>query len=242
MSGILDLSDVTLPAGPAYKTLFDFLRVGVPVTDGLVGLYQFGGAEALSLINHANAALPLTKFGAPTINAMGASCSQTACFETGLPETDAFTIIGVVKPAATTGMVVSNYIATTPFGSSLFQASGTTLNCGTTNGAGSNTGSSMATTVTTDWEIQMARVDATRAQAQRSRAGVVTASPDAAITGRTVVARNWRVGGHYATGSITGVREILAAAIYNRRLTDAELTSVYAALRSFFALGGVTTL
>lgn len=252
MSGILNLDDITLPAGPAYKNISEFLRVSLSVTSGLVGLYQFGGSLAASLENIANPAAPLTAVGAPTISTIGATLDKTACFDTGFADTADLTFIAVAKPlnaaAAAQNIMIGNYADAAPSGALLYQNAATTAALRVTNGTGSaQTGAGSDATITPDYtkyNIFSGRAEVAGAGAMKvgwSHDGVLTAGTQVTLTGRTPVARNLRIGGSYSTG-FPGSRQFLGAAIWNRSISDAELATVVAELRTFYTALGITTL
>lgn len=120
MSGALKLSGVTLP-GTGYENIVNMLQLALPVTTGLLGLYQIGGSAASSLGNLANPALPLTMVGAPTINTVGAVCSQANCFDTGILELAEFTYLAVAQETGNSAIVMGNYLGSQP-GANMYQA------------------------------------------------------------------------------------------------------------------------
>lgn len=253
MSGILNLSDITLPASTGYQRLINMAKLELPITSGLVGLYQFNGGQSLSVINNANPALPLLIVGSPEFSALGVKANYLNCFDTQLPDTPAFTYIVIAKPAATIHAdndvnLIGNYTGTAGGnGVNLSLNMGiTSLVSGVANQVPStiNTIRNISGFVSTDWNIFSTKVaPGVACQASWSKSGTVVTTSAAAQVGRTVRSETMRIGGHYATTSQRATCEILAVAMFNVVLSDTDEELCRAAMRSFYSnYENITTL
>lgn len=253
MTNALRLAGVNLP-GVGYPQKKNFVVPDFPVKTGLVGLYVLGGTESLSKINHANTALPLTRIGAPVINAAGATLSYANCFDTGIQSSATMTFIAVaqlVKPAVAGERVllISNYqnVAAVTTGDSIGYAQFPNPSVAAYGGKDGGVASShvdSTTGVAGQWNASAGRVAADGAsKSWWSKAGVL--STNTAVGGvRALAARNLRLGGHYQNNDFQGVVTMQMGAIFTAALTDAEVAQNLAYLTNTYgpAALGVATL
>lgn len=209
---------------------------------GLIGEYIFGGSLSASLKNWANADLPMTAIGSPTIGSNYADLG-TAGFATGLFESAGITMIGI------------GYGTEADFTSMVTNFTGS--NAATSSGIFLHPGDDLLylqahSTDNTNQNITLALAQpdsAYRFQAGRISAGTNYAQElDQYIGGvhtfnHQVIAKT-RVGNStdqlkISTGFTAAVR-MAGALIYNRALSDAELLRVYEEVSSTLAIRGVT--
>lgn len=255
MTNALKLAGVTLP-GVGYPKKKNFIVPSFPVKTGLVGLYAIGGVESLSLINHANTALPLLKVGVPTLNDLGATLNAANCYDTQIPSSADLTIISVAKmmqPSSIAAgfLILGNYLGGFPGDSLALDYStsipGPIVAAYGANGTGYITSSqSDATGTPGDWNSFAARFTATATSKNWwSKSGAV-ASVGSAVAGvRAVQARTLRIGGHYngMAGNYGGTGDVQMVAIFNAALADADVAANLAYLTSTYGPAiGVTTL
>lgn len=227
----------TVANAAACPDLAFFLRPTLPDEDQLVGMYLFGGSEALSLRNLYNPAAPLLKVGSPTINALGAQTSLGNCFDTGIAETAAMTMLAVFKPTGgTTGFLMGTFQnGASPVGIGLYsQAANISATPPVSNAA--------ITPVTTDWYQAMARFTSTSSKVGYRRNDTLSAQGSTSGAARTLSSRTVRIGAEYGTG-FGGAQNILFAALWTKELSDANRDATFAALDSFFTNNaGIATL
>lgn len=256
MTNALRLSGVTLP-GTAYPKKKNFIIPNLPVKTGLVGLYVLGGSSALSLVNHANPALPLAAVGLPTINALGAVCNYQNCFDTGIPGTSLndLTVISVAKPvvtssAASQAMIASNYNGAGEADSSCFLYASSVPRFSSLAGQVGGTTLSSAIVISTydntKWNSFASRMtSAGKAKSWTQVSGAQTVGAESAAGSRSTVARNIRVGGHHSANasSFVGSVELQMVAIFAASLADAEIAQNLAYLNATYGPAlGLSTL
>lgn len=237
---------------------------GLPVP---VGAYTFGGSSVEgSCRNFANPDLPLLPIGSPTINAVGASLDYLNGFDTQLPETAAFTLLAISKPVS----FPQSYMITNAGGDSAanhYSPYGVTLWATLTR---VSTGDPTAVPVDAvndgwflnagDWAQYMGRGDATNVKTTVHGANALDADGNggkirdmtAVATGsRGLNGKTLRIGAMYQTGPMEFTSSyptpvpMLAAFIWNTKLSDADALAVFTALKTWFNTTsglGITTL
>lgn len=250
-TNVRKLRGVTLPAGPAYRNISEFIAVNpffdLPVSAGLVGAYFLSSQMSNPLNNHANLGLPLLKIGNPTVGSTFTSFSDGNQYDTQLPvgtsagTSSAVTIIAVTKNPSTT-------VDCWPFGNYLggsgaistenlqvkkdnkmevFVSNGTNL-------------VSTVTDITASGTSGQLRVIAGRYGPTSVTGSCFRPSTDdmlhgtAAVSSRkTPATTNYRIGGRPGmTGN--GTPDVSAVLIYEGRLSDAEVLTVCRYLRGTF--------
>lgn len=258
MTNALKLSGITLPGG-GYPRLINFVPpVMAAGGEALVGLYTFGADADASLRNWADQTKPLTKVGAPAIQNLGVTVGPAGYYDTGFGSTIGLTFLAIAKPnvAASNAvgqMIVSNFLAGTPL------QSGDSLGFGAPPGIGSavsvyggkTTENGIAThplpltgADTADWNSFVGRIKPTGEEhVWWSRDGAVAQTAESPAATRAVVtSRTLRIGREYQS-LFNGTAEIMMVAIFNRALTDAEVTANLTYLRAEYGPAhGVTTL
>ena len=104
MTTLLKLKGVTLP-GTGYPNVNDFLVPDFPHDTGLVGLYTFGSQIGMSMVNHANAALPPIPYGTISAGVDGVVVSKAGYIDTQLAQDDEYTVIALCLP-----ILASSYV------------------------------------------------------------------------------------------------------------------------------------
>lgn len=254
MSSVIALNDVVLP-GSGYMHIADFVPLELPITAGLRGLYRFGTSLELSKRNLADPDAPLAPIGSPTINVLGASLSNSHCFDTGLVSTPDMTMISIAKmiqvtsTAAGAALVSSAVIDGVARGDTLAIFGTTTPDYRVRATGGYTSGWQNSDLITSgatagNWNFFGARItSAAEVQSVYGRDGLALQSSTAVDPGdrSTYTGRTLRIGGAYATYS--GSTEHLLTAIYDQALTVAQLQSILDYLRQEWAPAvGVTTL
>lgn len=254
MTNALRLSGVTLP-GTGYPKKKNFVVPDFPVGTGLIGLYVIGGTESFSLINHANASLPMLKVGAPTVGDLGAATSQANCFDTQIAGSESLTVIVVAKPvlaatSATGYLPISNYmlVGGVSTGDSLAfsNVSGTNKALAYIGKSGGVNGVdvSIAAADPAEWNGFAARFRSNgAAKLWWSSDGIISASSESATAVRSVQSRTLRVGGHYEDTLFQGTGEVQMAAVFAAELSDSDVAANLEYLSTVYGPSiGVSTL
>lgn len=243
--------------GTGYPNILSFEALDLPsnLLSGLVGLYQFGADLNTSLINLADPTKPLTVVGSPTVNSIGAVCSQPNGFDTGLAEPGDFTYAAVARVMAASaptgnGAEIIGTLNPANAGASMFvNNSGSPLilsaqspAAGPVNGTQNNIGLTGA--VAGDYNTFIARHALTPIGTQIGwgQSGTLNLVGAGGQTTQGNNALTIKIGCHTKVGSYFNAIDIALAAIWNRAITDSERTSFYTLLRSFFARGAINTL
>lgn len=249
MTAVLKLSGVTLP-GTGYPNIVSFLSaapsIDLPVKTGLVGLYILAGNEADSIYNHANSEIPLIKVGLPTINLFGASVSRDNCFNSQLVPTANMTFMAIAKPLkvaanADAALLISNFTTAGPSGDSLGFRGATPSQSGVYGGLTpsgvSQSFNDISTANTANWNFFAGTIDANGAAKPfwgRDGSLVVGSPVDSGDRG-VVTSRTLRIGGHYEPTLFGGTASLAMAAIFQAKLSDADIQANYAYLRDVWA-------
>lgn len=243
MTGVLNLGLVLPGAGYPKGYTFEQLALPAAVLGGLVGLYQLGGSESASLLNNVAGGPSLLSVGAPEVAGGEARLSvATGYYDTQLPETEAFSILAVARPGGgNEAMQIATYGSGSPAGTSL-RIDMTATRLGTIDGTATlrQRVTNLSTPNADELYLVAGTGDTIGLSLYLGQRGA-TVTGGTAYTGRTVLPRTWRIGASYDTGVVSQAR-IAAAAIWNRRLTDAEMAAAFIAIRAHFAASGVTTL
>lgn len=250
MSGFLVVPTAAAPAG-APSVLSFTQPIGLPA--GLKGLYILDSTFGDQLKNYADAASPLSMIGAPASTGYGYNLSPSGGFETGIEETSDMTIAVIAKPLSTGGAIIAhtgNAASLQPEAASLFIGDGGTgsaVRGGAKDGAGAfrnvailpvNSGGAADPSA---WNLMLASFDAAGIDNIWGRSGtdypaVIT------TTGRTLKAGTIRLGASLTTNTLyNGACTVAAAAIWQRKLTAAERSTLTASLRAYLEGAGITT-
>jgi hypothetical protein len=211
-------------------------------------MYVLGGSKEASMRNLVDGGPPLTLVGGPTVSpALGATCNRDNCFDTGLPETAAWTFLAVSKLGGSGNpfFPIANFGAG-PRGTSLYISDTNLVATQGTNPANGNTeavsaGANFVDPKPNDWFSLCGRGDPALVNASYRYNGVFGRG-DGNQAEHVVSPRTIRIGGHYDTG-FTRTGEVLFAAIFNRKLSAASADAAQIAIAQFFAdTAGITTL
>lgn len=259
MSTVTKLTGVTLP-GTGYRTLGSFKEIYLSITNGLLGLYSIRNTIEESLVNYANEDLPMTIIGSPTIVDDGAVCNYQNCFDTGITAQSAYTYISLAKPTLSTDaaqncMLISNYFQPTSGangGDSIGFANNGTANPRFRNYA-QNSSSSVVFADAGVAPFNESNVaffagltslsDGVRLAFARD--GSLSIGNPTSISARnTTGAGTILIGGHRGPSSFFPAfgNGIYAAAIYDRALTNSELTQCYQDLQFYASKRGRNTI
>lgn len=230
------------------------------VESGLRGLWFFNRGVRASAKNLALGGVDAEVFGTPSDQgAFLRFKGGQSFFQTEIEDTEAFTHIVALKSTAThadpehSAMFLSNfgsgskagYLASGLAGVSMYSnsnpnsvtLSGSRYTDGT-NTAVTSAGTSIAITSYANWSLVASRVRADRAQ--RDNLTTVTAGAvNYTSQGRVLAAGNFRIGSSYSQ-SWQGECDIGAVAIYDRFISDAELSTMATQMRNVLAHLSIT--
>jgi len=233
----------------------------LPNITGLIGAYCFGGSSLIgALRNFANPDLPLLAVGSPTINAVGATLNGVNGFNTQIVEPAAFTALGIVKNGGATFSFMRTAWGANDGGGAL-SPQGMRLTMGYSAGHSDPQidVSSSATTIgnkassgvgnlnpTGDWVQIIGRADATDCQVSdqhnNTRFDATATTTGAKFSSKRTI----RLGVNDILETTAGTSfDILAAFIWNVRLSDSDRNATLSALRTWFNTTsgiGITTL
>lgn len=242
---------MTLSIRVAGATFTDYLaKPTVPVRDGLVGEFYFGTSEGDNLRNWAIPSLPLSPVGAITYDEYSAShLDLISGFQTQHPDTPDFTLIHVGRTSAlnTTALICAGW-GTDPHGIVAFYGANQIAALyvlDTTGVAGSmQTGAICnAAPITTDG-ITVGRASGAVGTnplrwVERQVGGVRVFNDVPGANPRVLASRAWGIG--VVSGKVGDSFAVThrAALIYNRKLSDLEVATVTAHLRSYYAARGI---
>lgn len=258
MTSVVKLTNVTLP-GDGYPNISSFKEIYVSVTDGLVGLYSIRTSITASLKNYADGGSDMTIIGAPTMSDDGAICNYANCFDTGIPAQQAFTFIALAKPnrptvASQYHMLISNYFQPGGVGNAgdaiafAYDGSSPRFRSYAQSGLSSVVMADAGIAGFSESEVAFFAGMSSRDDGNRlafARAGTLSIGTPSAMAARSIEgAGTILVGGHrgLSTSYPAFGKGIYAAAIYNRAVTNAELTTIYNDLKTYAKARGITTL
>ncbi|NTT88392.1 LamG domain-containing protein [Tabrizicola fusiformis] len=229
-------------------------RIALPgaiaVIDGLIGAYRFAGAGYLSDLS--GSGRTLTAVGAPVVAGGYATCSDTAYFDTGITqaEGDSYSLLITARlsalPAAN-AFIVGN-LETSVSGCTVFyrttgrpyvQSRHMTNTASNDMIVASQTEQSI---LATTWTMQSLRHSGRVAKwdIPRSPAYSYTRTAGDLTTRYKPGAASLRIGRAVTAGDTTAGRQIAEVLIYNRMLSDAEVTAAYAGMAAYAATVGIT--
>lgn len=212
--------------------------------------------------NYAPEGVPATVIGTPTVNSQGAVLNTAGHIQTPAVQTASITLIAVGRPVADgaeQGMFISNYtsarlngVAGTSFGASLY-CSGNDANAGKFEVRANVSGfSGVAGAASTLHQALLTDLDITKpaflaltfdGTEKVVRAYNMSTGLSAAAAAYTEVVdigvAPFRVGGAPLGTYPNNAKNFHFAAIYNRKLTDAELSLTYTRIKAYLAARGV---
>lgn len=259
MTTVTKLTGITLP-GTGYPDINSFKEIYMSVTSGLIGLYSIRDTLAFSLNNYATGGSPMTVVGAPTMSGDGAVCNYANCFDTGIATQTAYSFLALAKPTLSTDATQNCMIVSSYFQPSAGQNAGDSIGFaanGTTNPRFRNYSQNSTSSVI----FADAGVTGFSESSVAFFAGVTSLTDGVRLafghggslsigTPTTLSARNITgagtilVGGHRGPSTFFPAfgKGIYAVAIYNRAITNAEITQGYADLSSYAVDRGITTV
>jgi hypothetical protein len=159
-----------------------------------------------------------------------------------LGDANEITFAGIVKTAGANAQIISSFDTTTTAGLRIWCGNTGTIALYNSEGSADNDQVTIAATADNgNWEFIAGVITPTRLKLFRKGAATaMSSSVDNAPTTATVPggARNFRVGRGYAAGD-GGNIHVAGMAIYNRELTDDEVTACYLKARTFAATNGI---
>ena len=249
--GVLTMSTIIVPQNIDAET--DSAKLYLPVTDGLQ--YIMLGTDSVKKATHNFA--PRKRDGqgigaVSIVDNVAKFVSQSAYLQTDVAETADFTAIFVVKTddtlaASATRAVVfgtfeslpKNGETTKTYGSIVYFNSATQISLiagrGTTV-ANTLNGNVVLTTNPKQYQLYVARVDATTNMIKNITAATINTKNDATVRMTTIA--NYRIGSSYA--AFNGHCQLPFVALYNRALTDVEVDSVAKTVRRIMLKKGIT--
>lgn len=220
MANALNLGDVVLP-GDGFP---DFYSFSIPVWDNMAGAFLFKGG--LNVNNLAPDRDPATLVGTPTSGAGFASLGKANYIQTDLTDSAEMTFIIGCRPKVGPVAYISNYL-TAANGGQILSSNGSSLtSVAASSGRGTGVdGQALLTGITPGaWGCYAIRSPANgQTEAMNLLTGVSALSPGSAP--RVMSAEKVRIGST-VVGFDTGTCDVSFALIYNRRLTDPEMTSL----------------
>jgi hypothetical protein len=210
-----------------------FTSLSLPSLDGLIGEYVLRGDQASSIVNRADPSNPLTVVGTPVYNASNVLVSSNSFgshgFDTGIIPPVNCTIILISKPGSRMGIMGAE---TQAFGF-LEATTGRVDFYNSQTGPVGNVADLAEPAHTTPYFRAGSGTMLGFGKLYVGTAGVISsATGEVAGLGRSSttikIGTSW-----YATTSAQ--REVHYAAIYNRILSDAEITAAYQSLKSYFS-------
>lgn len=234
-----------------------------PVADGL--LYWGFLNDSVEKVgrNYAPGGSPVTVVGVPTVTNSGAVLDSTHHIQTQVQQTPSLTVIAVGNPVvdgAEQGMFVSNYtsaraggVAGTSFGVSLY-CSGDDANAGKFEvRANVSSFTGVAGAASTLRQALLSNLDITKPaflaltfdgaeKVVRAYNLVTGVSAQAAAFAETIDVgiAPFKIGGSPLGSYPNKAKNLHFAAIYNRKLSEAELTLIYTRIKAYLASRGVT--
>lgn len=180
-------------------------------------------------------------------------------FQTSIPDSVELTHIAVIKTPDTLAdtahqpMYLSNfgsgsksgYTASGLSGASIYSTTPTTFTMsasrytdGTQAGVTSS-GTSIPAADVSSWKMMASRIRQDRAQRDNLTAGTTTAGNFTGANARVLAAGNFRIGSSFNT-SYGGIADVAAICMYDRFISDAELATMAAQIRSVMSHIGIT--
>lgn len=236
MSNAFNIGEVVLP-GDFYPSIFGFT---VPVRDGLEGAYLFGDGVTQIPKNYAQDKPDATVVGALSVGAGYATFNETGYLDTGITETADMTVITVARDSTGSADpapgLIGNFIDATRGGLAI-----------STNGATGYRATEVKDSTLRSIPILAAQENFT-IQALRAR-NLKTSSLKNLTSGDETIGSSTAARTVYSAGTIwigripntgfKGFNDQVAALIFSRALTDAELDLVAAWLRGYCASKGI---
>ena len=239
MSNALNLGNIVLP-GDNYPSIHGF---NIPVTSGLEGAFLFGDGTAQMGRNYAPGKANATVVGAPVAGAGFGVFSEAGYLNTGISETAEMTIITVCRDSS--GQVdpkpgfIGNHLDIPSGGVAIFTATETTFRGQNVKNSLSDYCNLSATgTVATFTQIAF-RVKSNAPSLMTNLTSGVTVSSTSSAA-RSVDSGNKILIGRIPSEGFKGLNDQVAALIFSRTITDAELTSIATWLRNYCAVHGIT--
>ncbi len=230
------------------------------VESGLKGLWFFNRGVRASAKNLALGGVDAEAFGTPSDQgAFLRFKGGQSFFQTAVADTEALTHIVAIKSTDTMAdeahspMYLSNfgsgskagYVASSLSGASIYNPQSSTLATMSgsrytdgTNTAITSAGASIAVTSAANWSLLASRIRSDRSQ-RDNLTTVTAAAANFASQARVLAAGDFRIGSSYSL-SWQGQCDIAAVAMYDRYITDAELSTMATQIRNVLAHLGIT--
>ncbi|NTT88558.1 LamG domain-containing protein [Tabrizicola fusiformis] len=228
-------------------------RIALPgaiaVIDGLIGAYRFSGSGYLSDLS--GYGRTLTAVGAPVVAGGYVTCSDTAYFDTGITqaEGDSYSLLITARLSAlpASNAYIAGNLETAVSGCAfLYRATGRPYaqSRHMTNTATNDmivASSTEQPILATTWTMQSLRHSGRVAKWDIPRPAYNYTRTAGDLTTRYKPgAASLRIGRAVTAGDTTVGRQIAEVLIYNRMLSDAEVTAAYAGMQAYAATVGIT--
>jgi hypothetical protein len=219
MANALNLGDIVLP-GSGFP---DFDTFSIPVWGGLAGAFLF--KKGLSAENKVPDSVAAAIVGTPTSGAGFASFTGTSYLQTEIPDGSEMTIIVGCRNVSGPVAYAGNYMGATLGGQTIFSgALKTGISVNGARGAGAD-GQAALTELPVGWGCYAARIPAVgKNEVHDMFRGTKVLS--AGSGNHIISAEKIRVGSAKTAGFEAGACDLSFALIYNRAVSDAELTSI----------------
>lgn len=208
----------------------------LPVRTALVAESILGVSSVASSRNLANPAVPLLEMGAPTYSASGVVVRPTATgfgFDTQITPNGDCTMIIIKKPGSSGAIAAGSSVGGNLFGFGAFGGGDWFYN-----GSSSFGGGASCTPVAGAWMFQAGVANfGGLARLVRYESGVQVASNSSGVM--SVLPGRCYIGSAGITTGQAYDASVAYFAVYNRKLTDAEIDAAYQSLKVFFALKGI---
>lgn len=238
MSNALNLGSIVLP-GDNYPSIHGF---NIPVTSGLEGAFLFGDGVAQMGRNYAPGKPDATVVGAPVSGAGFGVFNEFGYLNTGISETAEMTIITVCRDSS--GLVdpkpgfIGNHLDVPLGGVAIFTATETLFR-------GQNVKNNLSDYCSVSANGTVATFTPLAFRVKNNATSLLTNLTSGAAAGsassgaRTVDSANKILVGRIPSEGFKGLNDQVAALIYSRAITDAELTSMTVWLRKYCASHGI---
>lgn len=224
----------------------------IPVRSGLVGEFYFGAKEGDNLRNWADETKPLTQYGVITQDDFASIAqSKVAGYSSQAFDTPSFTLVWIGKSTNTaSGFAIGSGTSTAWSGIAAFKAVQENTPFYTADNSGSP--NFIQNFLTPPDTLAQDRIVVGRSEGvigapetmwvyTKSTSGVKSNGPQINTHNRTSTVQPWSIG--YSPTSVWNTGEIMthrAAAVYDRKISDAELQQVVDFYTGYYADRGVT--
>ena len=215
--------------------------VGCPIdTTGLEVAHFFGGALDKSLRNFAYGKTVSAALGAPVVNPNSLSLAgQVSYVQTTMADANESTLLVAFKPLDALNTIVAGNITATTNGTTrkLAISYGTTLSVASFRGTDvGSQGQALPTPLTLGTPACLALRNSTGASPKATLNNLTNGEVDErANPGNPSLGSPIRIGSGYTASGYTGKTEIYAVIAFSRKISDAELSTLYAWLKAYCA-------